>query len=273
MDERTPTIEIEVSGTPEEDGRVALQTFTRAADSLVELLNQIAADRRDPVRVNWLVSELRTGSAAAEVEGVVLFDEADDAVREAAEYSAFVILEQAANAMDALENGEDVRSLLSFRAIERVRALTSVLRDGASRIAIRTLGREIPLSLESAVRAKALLDQKYRSFGSVEGTIETISVHEKQPYFNVFHTLDDYAIKCRSDLESLTAAKASLGSRVRVSGMILRRYDGRVESVEVSAIRVLPDRDQLPQADHLMSILSGGTKERQSSGDLRGSDG
>jgi hypothetical protein len=273
MDERTPVVEIEVSGTPEAEDRVALQTFTRAAESFVELLNQIAADRRDPVRVNWLVRELKTGSAIAEVEGVVAHHQADDAIQERAQSAAADVLNQAADALDVLENGGDVKRLLSYRAIEKVRAFTGPLRDGAGKIVIRTHDRSVPLSTASADRAKELVEKKYRSFGSVEGTIETLSVHEKRPYFNIFHALDGYAIKCRSDLATLTSRKVALGSRVRVSGMIVRRYDGRAESVEVSSIRVLPDRAELPQPELLQRILSEGSNGRHPDGDLRRQDG
>lgn len=270
MDERTPLIEIEVQGDPDEQGRVALRTFARAADSLTELLIQIAADRREPIRVEWFVRALRTGSAVAQVEGIAAEEEADENTREVAQVTALGILRQAVDAIGMLETGGDVRSLLSYPAIEKVRSLTGLLRDGASGIVLRALGQDISLTVAAADRARALLDRKYRSFGSVEGTIETLSVHEKRPYFNVFHALDGYAIKCRSDPAILRNATASLGSRVRVSGEVVRRYDGRAESVEVSDIRVLRGSEDLPQPSHIRGILDDGTHGRQVVNELRG---
>lgn len=270
MDERTPSIEIEVKGDPEQKDRVALRTFVRAADSLTELLTQIAADRPERVRVDWFVRRLGTGSAVVEVEGVAAVAEAEEIVREAAQNAAHDVVRQAVDAIETLEHDGDVRLLLSYPAIERVRTLTGLLRDGAGGIVIRALGREIPLTEASAMRAKALLDRKYRSFGSVEGTIETLSVHEKRPYFNIFHALDGYAIKCRTDAETLTTAKASLGARVRVSGVISRRFDGRAETVEVSEIWVLRDRDELPQPERIRGILVGDPNGRHSLDGVRG---
>lgn len=275
MDERTPRIEIEVRGDADREDRVALRTFVRAADSLTELLTQIAADRPERVRVDWFVRKLRTGSAVVEVEGVAAVAEADEIVREAAgaEDAARDVVRRAVDAVETLENGGDVRLLLSYPAIEKVRTLTGLLRDGAGGIVIRALGREIPLTVESAIRANALLDRKYRSFGSVEGTIETLSVHQKRPYFNVFHALDGYAIKCRTDTATMTEAKASLGARVRVSGEIMRRYDGRAETVEVSEIRVLRAREELPQPGQIRGILADGADGRQAIDGLRGRHG
>jgi len=274
MDERTPRIEIEVEGDPEQEGRVPLRSFVRAADGLTELLTQIAADRPEQVKVDWFVSELRTGSAVVGVEGIAAVAEAEEIVREAAiaaaNNAARDVVRQAVEAIETLERGGDVRLLLSYPAIEKVRSLTGLLRDGSGGIVIRALGREIPLTVTSAIRSKELLDRKYRSFGSVEGTIETLSVHERRPYFNIFHALDGYAIKCRTDAETMTTAKASLGARVRVSGEIVRRFDGRAETVEVSEIRVLRSRQELPQPHEISGILADGTNGRQRPDELRG---
>jgi hypothetical protein len=269
MDERTPIIEIEVQGDPDEQGRVALRTFARAADSLTELLIQIAADLPDQVDIGWFVRRLRTGSAVAEVEGIANIEGDSEVERGLAHQAGRAVLRQALDAIEVLEHGGDARRLLSFPALERARALTGLLRDGAGGIVIRALGREVPLTAAGAAQAKALLDQKYRSFGSVEGTIETLSVHQKRPYFNVFHALDGYAVKCRSDLETLTEAKASLGARVRVSGEIVRRYDGRPETVEVAEIRVLRSREELPPASAIRGILEDGSHGQELLSELR----
>lgn len=280
MDERTPRIEIEVSGNPDWEDRVALRTFVRAADSLTELLTQIAADRPERVRVDWFVRKLRTGSAVVEVEGVAVATvaaEADEIIREAAQATAAAaardVVRRAVEAIETLEKDGDVRLLLSYPAIEKVRSLTKLLTDGAGGIVIRALGREIPLTVASARRTTALLGRKYRSFGSVEGKIETLSVHQKRPYFNIFHALDGYAITCRCEPQLFAEAMASLGSRVRVSGEIVRRYDGRAETVDVSTIRVLLGRVHLPPPAQIRGILSEESNELTSLEEVRGRHG
>lgn len=256
MDDRAPRIEIEVRGEQKQDEQVSLQTFARASDSLVKLLDQIAKDLQDSFRVEWLVRQLRTGSAVAQVEGVAFANDSEGELERVSSDFPLVVLIRAIEAFDALEHGGDVRQLVSYPAIERLRALTGTLQNGSDGIVIRAVDREVFLSTASADRAKALLDRKYVSFGSVEGTIETLSIHQKRPYFNVFHMLDGYAIKCRSDLEVLNQANASLGSRVRVSGEIQRRYDGRAEIVQVSSVRVLRRPEELPQPEDIRGILS-----------------
>jgi hypothetical protein len=252
MDARTPRIEIEIKGRPDRGERVPLRTFVRAADNLTDLLAQIAADRgRNGVRVEWFVRELRQGSTVLATEPMPDSPEALEAASEDAE--------KALGGIAAMERGDDVRRLLSYPVVERVRSLSGLLDDGAGEIAVRgiVLGqrREIDLTASTAEHASALLARRYRSSGSVQGTIETLSVHERRPYFNVFHALDDYAIKCRCDEALFAQARAALRRRVRVAGEIVRRFDGRAETVEVSEIHVLPGRDELPQPGDIRGLV------------------
>lgn len=258
MDEQTPRIELVVRGDPDQEERVPVRSFVRATDSLTDLLAQVVADDSEGVKVGWYVRNLSTGSAKVEVEGIVQeFDQSADVVvtGDAAGWHA---VRRVVEAIETLERGEDVRRLLSYPAIEKVRALTNLLGDGATGIVIRALGREVSVTETSAIQVHLLLDRKHRSFGSVEGRIETLSVHEKRPYFNVFHALDGYAVKCRGGEDIVEQATMSLGGRVRVLGEIVRRFDGRPESVEVSEIRVLRRREELPTSASLNGILLDG---------------
>lgn len=263
MDERTPSMEIEIKGDPERRDRVPVRTFVRAADSLTDLLGQIAADRhRDGPKVEWFVRDLRRGSTFL---AIAPFPDSVETI-EAAGGDVTIALAGLA----AIERGEDVRRLLSYPAVERVRTLTGLVDDGAGAIVVSGIvsgqRQEIDLTAVSADHARALLARRYRSSGSVEGTIETLSVHERRPYFNIFHVLDDFAIKCRCDEELFAQAQLALRRRVRVIGEIARRFDGRAETVEVSEIRVIPGPEVLPQPRDIRGLipdLTGGLSPRE----------
>lgn len=250
MVQRAPQIELEIQGRPGRGALVPLRTFARAAESLTELLAQVTADRPMHVKVDFYVSDLRKGSAVLKVEG-----------REASAEDAGVaqeIMRSTVAALATLQSGSDVRGAFSYSALEKARALGNLLSDGAGSIVVRGFGQEVPITATGAERAKAILSRRFHSYGSVEGTIETVSIHEARPYFNVFHPLDGHAIKCRCDAALLTQAKAVLGSRVRVVGSIERRFDGRAEAVDAAEFRVLRTRDLLPQVAQVRGLLAEG---------------
>lgn len=240
------SIELEIHGRPERGDLVPLRTFARATDNLTNLLSQVAADRPDHVRIDWFVSDLRKGSTILSVEGLSSTEDVNDSVSE--------VMRTTVDAMEMVERGEDIRGMLSYPAVEKLRALANVVNDGAAGMLMRGFGREVQITGTAADHARALLARRLRSFGSVEGKVETISVHEPRPYFNVFHALDGYAIKCRCDGAILSQVKESLGARIRVTGTIMRRFDGRAESVDVSDVRILRRKNLLAQVSEIRGI-------------------
>jgi hypothetical protein len=146
--------------------------------------------------------------------------------------------------------------MLSFSALERIHGLTSLLNDGADVITVRGDGETVSLTQHGAARASELLSRRRSSVGSVEGTVETVSVHESRPYFSLFHAYDGHPIKCLCDDELLEQAQAALSAkaRVRVTGRIARRFDGRTEAVEVRRIRALPEAARLPKPEDVRGI-------------------
>jgi hypothetical protein len=80
-----------------------------------------------------------------------------------------------------------------------------------------------------------LIPESYTTVGSVEGTLEAISVHRKK-VFVVYEELFGKAVTCEfSGLDVLEKAKSSLGERVRVSGIVSR--NSKSEPRKVSLMR------------------------------------
>lgn len=94
------------------------------------------------------------------------------------------------------------------------------------------------------------------TIGSVEGTLEAISIHG-QPYFNVFDAVTGHAVRCNFPQNIFEAAKAALGKRVLVRGVILSRPDGKRTSVRVRELEVFPDASELPTVEMMRGVLNG----------------
>lgn len=269
MERSEPRIEMEIRGRPDSDGRVPLRTFARATDTLTDLLSELTnSDRKPGTRVQWWVQNLRPGSTILSAEASTDTIELKDAARFA--------IQIAVDAVERLETDRNVRTLVSFVALERIRTLGNLLNDGASGIILRDLGSgtEASLTDHGTHQATTVLREKRYSYGSTEGAIETVSIHEARPYFNVFHVLDGHAIKCVCNDDLLDTAQESMRrkSRVRVSGSLARRFDGRIESIEVERITTIPGNKELPQPSEIKGIdpdFTGGRSVREW---LRGHD-
>lgn len=99
-----------------------------------------------------------------------------------------------------------------------------------------------------------LMPETSRAIGSVEGTLEALSIHNpKKPIFVVYESMFGKAVTCRySGLDILHKIKESLGKRVRVQGLISRNSRSeprqvmlyRANDLEVfgSDLKVLPFR-------------------------------
>ena len=250
MAERAHRIELEMQGRPEQGRLVPLRTFAHATESLTDLLTQVAEDRSTPVAIEWFVSGLHEDNAVLTVEGSPISDFQPDPVPE--------IVRTTLDALEKLEQDEDVRDVLSYTALEKAHLLADLMNDGASSIIVRGSGHEVSLTVAAAGRAEKLLTKRYGSIGSVEGMVETVSEHEAGPFFVLRSRLHGNEIDCRCDLTLLAQAKAALGVRVRVVGRIEQRYDGRVESVEATDLYIFPPRDQLPQVSDIRGIYAPG---------------
>jgi hypothetical protein len=212
------------------------------------LVFQIAADNPAHPRIDWFVTDVRSGGAVLEIRG-----QAPD-LRD--RQAASDVLQLTVSALADLESGAEIKRLLSYQALERAGELADLLYDGVSAVSVSGFGREVPVTAKGADRARELLGRRYRSHGSVEGTIETVSIHETRPYFIVFHALDGHAIKCLCDRALLERVKENLGPRVLVEGTLERRFDGRVEVIDAADFQRLRERSELPQAAEVRGILN-----------------
>jgi hypothetical protein len=247
MDEQAPRIELIIHGRPEHGGRVPMGTMAEALAGLTGLLRQIAAERSVRGDVDVLVAGLGNDDAWLAVEGIVVPADGQTG-RE--------VVRTAIDGIAAIEQGEIVRDVLSCASLERLDSLARLVGDGAAGLVIRGPEREIALTLDGAHRVRSLLGQRFHSFGSVEGTIDSVSIAQTGPRFTLVHRLDGDAIDCRCDEELSAQANAALGARVRVSGTIARRLDGRIETIDVAEIRVLRGQDELPQVTEIRGLLA-----------------
>jgi hypothetical protein len=225
-----------------------LDAFVRAVSALASLLDRIAEEQGLRDHVEWLVSDVRLGSLTIELLG---------RSRPGTDPAAVLsVLLAAMTTLDAVQERLDwqAQRRLRYEMLELIRDLAGSA--GTGPVVISAVGREILIDAESVERVSALLAKRYRSIGSIEGRIKTVSVAGPRPSFSIEKRPDGYLVTCFCDAPLLEVAKSALGSRVWVSGEITERFDGREVAVEVSDIEVARRSDELPQAGDIRGIIS-----------------
>ncbi len=98
-----------------------------------------------------------------------------------------------------------------------------------------------------------LLPPDYEEYGSIVGTMEMITVHEKR-IFNIYDELTGNRVECRFRADYLDQTKVALARRVEITGRIHYSGDNMPKTVTVDTIRVIPPQGELPQASDLEGI-------------------
>lgn len=108
------------------------------------------------------------------------------------------------------------------------------------------LSQTVEISAKASANIDQLLKIRKRSIGSIEGTLETISVHGK-PRIIVYLGRTRKAVTCRFDGEGLLdQATSLLRRRVVVSGIVHSNAKGEPMRVDAEHIRALRRNDELP---------------------------
>lgn len=226
--------------------------FARLLDAQQAFLNlirevgrTIAGDRG----VTWVVNDTRGGSLDLGVRAVPTSSRVRESVPKE-------IAHAVADGVATLGAGPTRPPHFTDAALERAKELANVLTDELPSVTVRNGGAATRVSNLLAAHADTVLGEPVAVFGSVEGTLESVTVHEKRQ-FSVYDPLTDERIECRFGMRiSPRQIGAAIEKRVRVYGEVRSRETGRIMYVRADEIEVQPDADTLPTADEVRGILS-----------------
>jgi len=110
-------------------------------------------------------------------------------------------------------------------------------------------GREVEVSRKAADTIRQLLPISRRHIGSVEGRLETISIHGKQRFI-VYHARTHKAVTCRfDDPEMIRVITGMLGKRVVALGAVQSNVRGEPARVQVEDICILGEGEMPTTSD------------------------
>jgi hypothetical protein len=239
-----------------EGPRVSIRAFLEAARSLLTVVHEVGESVVGPSAkaINWYIAELHGNSAhligKSEVKGQVRIQD-DDIDR---------ILTQVEVGFDQLQSIAAIPAHFSDVALEAAGKLGAFTGDGVSRIEIGLGSRKLEVTQHVQANVAEVTKEKLRSMGSIEGTIETLSVHG-QKRFVLYDRQSGRAVRCTFDFDEHEIFDGLWNKRVLVRGIIWSRADGRPISIQVSKpgdIYTFPPDEELPTPSQVRGILGNG---------------
>ncbi len=232
---------------------LTLTQLTRIEQIFAGLLGEVGAAvvDGDPQSVQWLVQAVSSGS--------IRFELRPEPVTKTIPHARMSeVVHAVADGLALLERHAERPPFFTDRALERASDLVDQIGRGVRAIEVGNAKAKVSLTpnlkvnVADVLRRGGLVD----SIGTIEGRLETVSVHERR-YFNVYDDLTGERIECRfgGDLELADVGRA-VGRRVAVTGKITYRASGEIVMVEAEQFYVFPEPESLPSAEDVRGLLA-----------------
>lgn len=231
---------------------IPFETFLEAGSRLSALLAEVDSAVSGSQTLEWVISDLRFASATVAVSSVPRSEEIID--------QSPTIISSVLKGLETIERTAERPEYFTDEALLTAKRLVSLLNGKVERISIfGNVGVGSTGTVRATQRIAANVDQLLGigtvAVGSVEGTLETVTIHGGTS-FNIYDTITHRRVRCVCDRERLDELEGCLGSRVLVEGEIRYNVQGQPISIKVENHRVLRSVEELPQATDIRGLFS-----------------
>jgi len=229
-------------------GDIAPEEFLAAVRSFFGYVSEITeAQKGDGAEITWTV-RVREGSSLIGVE--------PDSFVPSSRLS--MIYRQATHGLAAAGSGNFAKSGLSEKAVGHLKNLSDLaLKHGnGNKINLWVKKKPIPISGAISIKVQEDWDTNYHDFGVIEGRLEAIQDASGSIKIGIKDILFPRAIKCVVPEKMIDQVLNSFRRRVEVEGRIHYRKNGTPISIEADAFTVLPEDDELPDANDVRGIMA-----------------
>ena len=227
--------------------QISMDSFLKVMKEIPELLGEIdrAVSRNRSGTLDWVISDLKTGSAYVEIECEAISG-SEDCARQVAQHFM--------DSLSQIANGGKAAALSSPACVKRLlRIVHSLETSGSPGLIISSPDSEIEAVLTR--KAKPILQQlvaiRYNDIGAVEGRIEGVSLRPRQ--FNIYDSVRQRVVKCTLPTELEQVVRDNLGKTVEVFGVISFNAHAEPLSVGVEHLRTL-ETETLPSIEEIIGI-------------------
>lgn len=234
---------------------VSLPTYSSATYKLLQLLKEIdsAISGKFGGMVNWyIIDAKKNGTLALALESRVKPEARHPKVRHYD--TAPKVAQSLVIGFENIEQRGISPPYLSELGIEKLSGMMDLLRKDGAKSFIATFiddNRSISVTTKAAETLRELLPPRRKELSSVEGKLETISIH-KTKKFIIYESISGKGVTCILRKEDLFAqAMEALGQKVAVSGEVSFNIKNEPCMVTVDVLRPL-GKGELPTARELL---------------------
>ncbi len=240
-----PRVSIELSGE-----FIPLPSFTAAVDDLCDILAQLDVCISGRERLEWGINRNSRSGGVSIIEAIPRIAKGQDS----SDNMAYKIVPAFLNGIRLINKKAKRPEFFSDGALDSAKELAGLPNGDIHGIRIKgsingRMSKPVPMSHNLVANVDVLIGPFYSAIGSVEGTLDTISLH-RSPRIFVYHSLTRKAVRCKFPLDMLENVRSALGKRVIVSGIVQYNRQGDPVRVDMEEIRIL-GLNQLPSTQEL----------------------
>ena len=229
-------------------GSISIHTFLSATENELRILQDLdsAISRAPGGTLDWLVTDLSLGSLVIELDSRSRLEDKNIGLDVANVF---------AKGLHQIEEEGTTPPYYSEYTLQKAKALLRLIgRDGAVGLHVSSPGFSADLTARASANIGELIPVRHESLGSVEGTIEMISIHGS-PRFVIYHSRTRKAVSCRFDSARwLSQIKDALGRRVYVTGVLHTNVRGEPLRVHMEDMVFLRQEEELPTPSEIRGI-------------------
>jgi hypothetical protein len=223
--------------------------FVKTVSSLLgEVVGQVPGVGRGAVR--WVIADARASSFEVALE--------PRATRKDIRPTALPeVISAIAGGLRQVQDRPERPAYFTDRALEHARELVSLVRGSVSAVRVRDGEQPVSLTGELLANVDRIIGATTETIGTVEGRLEALSIHERQ-VFSIWDARSGRRYECHFAARvPLAEVLGAFGKRVAARGLIRGRKGSDRVTLEVRALRVFPDEEDLPSASDVRGLLRG----------------
>ncbi|MEQ9170011.1 MAG: hypothetical protein RIE87_02280 [Rhodospirillales bacterium] len=246
-----------VEGLFEDDGNVRLPAFIAEINTLARVVTKIDRRVSGGASANHFRIVGLSHSSPAAVELEVCQNQGAPDTRAA-------LVHRFSDAIAAISEG-DVPEDLDRALLQDLRNLAAPVGEKLGAARLRVNGTAIELNDVFAKKIELSLAGEEFSFGSIDGRLEQINIHEGANRFSIYPEFGPNKVQCHFGSDLLDKATAAVNRTVSVEGRLkYKPNDPFPYAVEVEDIDIFPPDDEMPTFEDLRGIAPNATGDELS---------
>jgi len=232
------TLRFEVKG---QLGSITLRGFLTAVESALRILGDYDAAISGKARgtLDWIITDVSTGSLKIVTQSRSRLEDRNYGPE---------VADRFIEGWSVIEQQCVTPPYLSEQGMKQAKQLTRLIgREGMTGFVAASQTESVEITPQASANIEQLLKVRHCSIGSVEGKLETISIHGESRFI-IYHSRSGKAVTCRVTRDKLPSMISTemLGRRIIASGKVCSNMKGEPLRVDAEDIKVLRRQEELP---------------------------